>query len=264
MQQSYFSSRCKRSSGNIYIYIYCTCGAKFWELFSVSLIGALAVGSWTCTPWPLALPLPLTLPHFLSFCLSFHFPWYKKKDPKDWDACPIQSKWVFQWCPLAWSPIMPSPICRRPAQYDFSRYVISFFFSFDFCWLTAGQTKVYIYITINLEVSIDSIKFITWTRIGGQVCTLLYVLDGKWPHFDLPYSSTDIINFQVYTCNQWSSYTSRPRNSLVIGTAISRHSTRTITTNANVAFCFVVLANRYVWYGIRLDSHFTNSLCCCA
>ena len=66
-------------------YIYCTYHAKIWGLFSFSIIGALVVGFWTCTAWPLAnFPFPCPVVFSAFFFLLFSL--IQKERPK-WLAC---------------------------------------------------------------------------------------------------------------------------------------------------------------------------------
>ena len=145
--------------------------------------------------------------------------------------------------------------CPRP----FAAVLLSTFFLgmwyystslLDFADSLQDKHRVSIYITINLEVSIDSVKFITRTRRGLQGMCPLTCTGSAMARF----WSTILIywycRFSGLPTLRWSSYTSRPQRIWRLERPCQEvHS--------------LSPANRYRWYNIRLDSHFTNLLWCC-
>ena len=237
-------------------YIYCTYHAKIWGLFSFSIIGALVVGFWTCTAWTLAnfpFPCPVVFSAFFFFC---YFPWYKKKDPNGWHACPVKLIWVSQWWGLAWfylAEIYHALAHLLPSYLLWLVLVCGIILLLFSILLTHCRTLLYISpSTYKYSQWWHQVYYVDQNRIVGYVP---YMLNGEWPGFDSPDSPADIFDFKVYL---------RPQNSLAIGATIPRHFTRIINSNADVVFCFLVLASRYGWYDIRLDFCFTNSLWGCS
>ena len=236
-------------------YIYCTYHAKIWELFSFSIIGALVVGFWTCTAWPLAnFPFPCPVGFFLHFLLLFSL--IQKERPK-WLACmPCQINMGI--------PVMRAGLALPGRDLSCPRPFAAVLLSMTRLGMWYHSTSLFnfadslqdtsIYLTINLQIfQMMASRLLRGPESNCRVCTLY--AEWEWPGFDSPDSPADIFDFKVYL---------RPQNSLAIGANIPRHFTRIINSNADVVFCFLVLASRYGWYDIRLDFCFTNSLWGCS
>ena len=190
--------------------------------------------------------------HFF-FC---YFPWYKKKDPNGWHACPVKLIWVSQWWGLAWlylAEIYHALAHLLPSYLVWLVLVCGIILLLFSILLTHCRTLLYISpSTYKYSQWWHQVYYVDQNRIVGYVP---YMLNGEWPGFDSPDSPADIFDFKVYL---------RPQTSLAIGATIPRHFTRIINSNADVVFCFLVLASRYGWYDIRLDFCFTNSLWGCS
>ena len=204
------------------------------------------------TPCKFPFPLPCCF-----FCIFFcYFPWYKKQDPNGWHACPVKLIWVSQWWGLAWlylAEIYHALAHLLPSYLVWLVLVCGIILLLFSILLTHCRTLLYISpSTYKYSQWWHQVYYVDQNRIVGYVP---YMLNGEWPGFDSPDSPADIFDFKVYL---------RTQNSLAIGATIPRHFTRIINSNADVVFCFLVLASRYGWYDIRLDFCFTNSLWGCS